>query len=231
MLFIHQIHRVVGKRAAEFEQAQREWMAALGDGDDARLLWYLDHAHGSGRSYQVITITAVSDGASWQRLVDRVRDGDLQAWARRLDGLQHDASGRVLREVDWSPFEVSLADVATDGAEHPRTLYMEDTMWPRRGQLDRYLAAAGTVYSKMLGAHDKPLLSIEAAWTTVPGAGVSPEVTLMQKIHDVSALVALLTHELPPDMARPGSWMYDALEYRDQWRSKVLRTAPWSPCY
>ena len=24
-------------------------------------------------------------------------------------------------------------------------------------------------------------------------------------------------------------WMRDALEYRDQWRSKLLRTASWSP--
>jgi hypothetical protein len=34
---------------------------------------------------------------------------------------------------------------------------------------------------------------------------------------------------MPEEMARPGNWMHDALEFRDQWRSKLLRTASWSP--
>jgi hypothetical protein len=49
VLFMHEVHTVAGDRADEFEAAFREgWMPLLADGDDARLLWYLDHAHGSG---------------------------------------------------------------------------------------------------------------------------------------------------------------------------------------
>jgi hypothetical protein len=36
------------------------------------------------------TITAARDGAACGRLIDRVATGDLQSWARELDGLQHD---------------------------------------------------------------------------------------------------------------------------------------------
>jgi hypothetical protein len=28
---------------------------------------------------------------------------------------------------------------------------------------------------------------------------------------------------------QPGMFMHDALDYRDQWESKLLRTSPWSP--
>ena len=65
MLFIHEVHKVVGKRAAEFEAAYRDgWMPLLADGSDARLAWYFDLAHGSGLAYRVVTVTAVADGAA-----------------------------------------------------------------------------------------------------------------------------------------------------------------------
>jgi hypothetical protein len=53
----------------------------------------------------------------------------------------------------------------------------------------------------------------------------------MQKVHSMPGLVHLLTHDIPAEMSRPGTWMHDALEYRDQWRSKLLRTASWSPLW
>ena len=36
-------------------------------------------------------------------------------------------------------------------------------------------------------------------------------------------------NELPEGMEAPGSWMHEALTYRERWRSQLLRTAPWSP--
>jgi hypothetical protein len=27
----------------------------------------------------------------------------------------------------------------------------------------------------------------------------------------------------------PGTWMHDALDVRDDWESRLLRSAPWSP--
>ena len=41
----------------------------LAQSSDVRLVWYLNHAMGSGPAYQVVTITALSDGATWEALV------------------------------------------------------------------------------------------------------------------------------------------------------------------
>jgi hypothetical protein len=232
MLFLHEVHRVAGAKEREFEAAFRAgWMEILAADGDARLLWFLHHAHGTGPSYQVVTVTALADGAAWERLAARVQHGDLREWAREVDSCRHDVQARLLMALDFSPLDVDLAAVPIDGRRHDPALYMEDTMWPKRGKVDEYIAAAGEVYAKMLGAHTEGdvLLRIEAAYQTMPGAGRWPEVTLMQKVHSMPGLVHLLTHDMPAELSRPGTWMHDALDYRDQWRSKLLRTAPWSP--
>ena len=57
---------------------------------------------------------------------------------------------------------------------------------------------------------------------------------LWQKIDDTNnyaALVHLLTEETPPEHKAPGSYMFEALKYRDQWESRLLRTSDWSPLY
>ncbi|HEV7761812.1 MAG TPA: hypothetical protein VGO78_22550 [Acidimicrobiales bacterium] len=235
MLLLHEVHRVVGRREKAFEAAYREWMGELAAGDDgARLLWFLHLAHGTGPSYQVVTVTGLAGGAAWERLADRVHRGDLRDRVRAIDATRHDVQGRLLLPLDFSPLDVDLAAVPTDGRTHDPSLYMEDTMWPKRGRLDDYVTAAGAIYSKMLGADDRDrevLLQIAAAGRTMAGAGRHPEVTLLQKVVSMPGLVHLLTHDLPESMRQPGRWMHDALGYRDQWRSKLLRTATWSPLW
>ena len=62
MLFMHEVHTVRGRAEDEFEAAFRDgWMATLGAGDEARLLWYANHAHGTGPAYTVVTVTAVRE--------------------------------------------------------------------------------------------------------------------------------------------------------------------------
>jgi hypothetical protein len=231
VLFIHEVHEVVGKRAAQFEEAYRDgWMSALARGTGARLAWYFDLAHGSGLSYRVVTVTAVADGAAWADLAERLAEGDLQAWGRHLDGLQHRSRGRVLTPLEWSPTIGPLADIPTGAVEHEPTIYMEDTMWPFPGKVDEYIRAAGDTYRHAIGAEDSQMgMSIELALQTMPGAGRHPEITLMQKVPSPTPLVRLLTHDIPPEVTGPGSWMHEALELRDQWQSRLLRTAPWSP--
>ena len=111
MLFLHETHCVIGAREDEFEAAYREgWMPTLAKGDDARLLWYTNHAHGSGVSYNVVTITGITDGAAWERLARRAQTGDLQPWMRELDNLRHEVTGKIMLPVEWSPLqEVDLA--------------------------------------------------------------------------------------------------------------------------
>jgi hypothetical protein len=129
---MHEVHKVRGRHEDEFEAAFRDgWMPILAAGDDARLLWYANQAHGSGPAYTVMTMTAVRDGAAWERLTRRVQRGDLQEWMRGLDALRHEVDAKLLVPLPWSPLlEVAFDEVPVDGREHEMSLYMEDTMWP-----------------------------------------------------------------------------------------------------
>ena len=190
MLFVHETHHVVGSREDEFEAAWREgWMPLLGEGDDARLLWYCHHAHGSGPAYHVVSVTAVRDGAAWERL------------ARRL----------------------------ADGATHELSIYMEDTGWPHRGRADDYVELAGSRYAPSL--EGSGFLRMEAAFRPAFGSHRRDELVLMQKILDPDRLTRLLTTEIRPEHRAAGTWMHDALDVRDRWESRLLRTSAWSPLW
>ena len=81
MLLLHEVHTVAGRHEDEFEAAFRDgWMPTLGRDDDARLLYFLKLAHGTGRAYHLVTITALRDGAAYERLATRVQRGDLRSW-------------------------------------------------------------------------------------------------------------------------------------------------------
>lgn len=234
MLFLHEVHTVLGRKEDEFEAAFRDhWMPTMAKTEYARLLWYTNHAHGSGVSYNVVTVTAVRDGRSWEDLARRVQRGDLQAWMREVDTLRHDVVGKVLVPLHWSPVQaMDLDAVPADGRRHDLTLYMEDTMWPYPGRLQDYIDASGSVYSKSLGAgRSEPFLTIELALQPAFATHVRGEVVLMQKIHDLDRLQWLLTNDMPPEIRGPGTWMHEALAVRDQWESKLLRTSTWSPLY
>jgi hypothetical protein len=232
VLLIHEVHAVKGIHEDDFEAAYRdEWMPMLADGQDARLLWYTNHAHGSGVSYNVVTVTALRDAEAWERLVYRIQKGDLQTWMRRVDELRHEVTGTLQMPLVWSPLqEVDFDTVPTDASTHEPTLYMEDTMWPFDGKLGDYIEACGAVYSKSL-EQASPFITIEAASQPAFCSQKRGEVTLMQRIHNQEQLGLLLANEMPPEHRGPGTWMYDALTVRDQWESKLLRTAPWSPLY
>jgi hypothetical protein len=232
-LFLHEVHRVRGLREDDFEAHFRDrWLPALCDGpngDDARLLWYAHQAHGSGPAYHVVTITAVANGAAYERLVERVATGDLRSWARELDGLQHDSVGKLLLALPWSPMtSVDIASVPVEPSEHELTLYMEDTGWPH-APLDDYTAFWGEVYAPML--ERSALLRIEASFQTAHGAGRRPEAILMQKVISHEGLLRLFETETHPELKQPGTFMHDALQVRDEWESRLLRTSAWSPLY
>lgn len=232
MLFMHEVHQVRGRAEDEFEAAFRDgWMPMLGAGDDARLLWYANHAHGSGPAYHVVTVTAVRDGAAWERLAVRIQKGDLRQWMRDLDELRHDVEAKLLMALPWSPLqELELNEVPTDKREHELSLYMEDTMWPYEGKFEEYIDRCGQVYAKSLEA-SASMLTIQAAFRPALGSHLRREVVLMQRISEPDALLNLLRTEIPPAYRAPGTWMYDALDLRDQWISQLLRTSAWSPLY
>jgi hypothetical protein len=211
VLYLHEVHQVVGLQQDEFEAAYRDgWMSRMADTDYARLLWYTNHAVGSGVSYNVVTITGIADGRAWEELVTRTQRGDLQSWMLDVDRLRYDVVGKVLVPVHWSPIqEIDLATVPTDGATHDLSLFMEDTGWPS-SPIDDY---------------------IQSCFQVAHGTHQRREAMLWQRIPDPAGLTHLLTTELPPEHRRPGTYMAEALKFRDQWESKLLRTSSWSPLY
>src|SRR4051812_13620027 len=232
MLFLHEVHRLVGAREDDFEAHVREgWMAALAKSDDARLAWHLKLAHGTNRAYFHVTITALRDGTAYEHLARRVADGDLRAWAADADRMRHEVTGKLLLPVPWSPLtELDFDAIPTDGAEREAALFMEDTAWPHEAKLDDYLDAARTHYAPSLEQRtERSLLTLLGVFQAALGAPRRREVVLWQRVDFPERLPALFTRELPPQVKAPGTWMHDALQVRDDWESRLLRSADWSP--
>jgi len=234
MLLLHEVHRVRGACEDEFEAAFRDrWLPELAAGDDARLLYFMHLAHGSGRAYTAVTVTAARDGAAWERLARSVQDGPLRGWAHDVDQVRHGVTAKVLLPAPWSPPLVEDLDaVPTEPVEHPLTIFMEDTAWPHDGMLDDYLDAARTHYAPSLvdsAQQGRNILQLLAVFQTAFGSGRRSEVVLWQRIVDNARLQRLLETEVAPEHRQPGSWMHDALRVRDDWESRLLRTTAWSP--
>ena len=232
MLLLHELHTVAGRHEDAFEAAFRDgWMPEVATDSGARLLYYLKLAHGTGRAYHVVTITALRDGGAYERLVQRVQRGDLRGWAADVDRFRHEVEGKILVPVEWSPMrDVDLAAVPTDGRTHESALYMEDSAWPHEAKLDAYLEAARTHYAPSLEQRtDRSLLTLLAVFQAALGAPRRREVVLWQRVDFPERLPALFTRELPAHVKGPGTWMHDALEVRDDWQSRLLRSADWSP--
>jgi hypothetical protein len=238
MLFVHETHQVLGKQENRFEDLYREWAGVLAKGDDARLLWFMHQAHGTGRAYVWVTVTAVASSAALDDLNARRRSGDLHEWTAEMDSLRHGSVAKVLEPAPFSPLtEVDLSTVPSQSEPPPDgalPLFMEDTAWPHPGQFDNYLEKAGTLYLETLRAANermqgRGLLELVAAFIPRFGSGVHREIVLWQRVNNQDGVLPLLNREVPDAYKQPGSWMIDALEVRDQWESRMLRVAGWSP--
>ncbi len=244
MIYLRETHSVIGACEDEFEAAMRDaYLPALAGTDDARLISYSNLAHGTADSYQVITYTAMRDGAAWESLVRRVDDGDMRTLAEKLDTLRHDVEGKLLIPLHWSPVrEIDLDSIPTTPQDHGLTMFIEDTMWPHEGKLEAYVEASGAQLVDDYDASfpsdvgfrqdsDEPvhLVDFEAAFRPAFGGHRRREVILWQRILQPDTFWDMIRADTPEGMKRPGQWMFDALELRDQWRSRLLRAASWSP--
>ena len=234
MLLLHEIHEVVGRHEDDFEAAFREgWAPALAETDDARLLHFLHHAHGTGVSYNVVTITWLRDAAAWSSLAARVHDGDLAGWARDVDRLRHEVTSKMLTPLPWSPVQsLSADDIPSPGVDHEPVVYMEDTVWPYEGMLDDYIERSGAHYAREMqerADEGAAILKVQSSWRTAFGTGRRREIVLWQRVMKPKAISPLVGREVPARYKQPGTWMNDALELRDRWESKLLRSARWSP--
>ena len=233
MLIVHEVHSVDGRREDDFDALWRdEWIPGVGERDDARVLHFLRHAHGTGPSYRVVTLTAFTDGAALAETRERVDAGDLAALAERMDLVRHDVDAKVLRPLPWSSPRLDLAAVPVDGVDHKAALFMEDTVWPDEGNLETYVERSGAHYARWMDSdeHDETeMLKIEAGYRTAYGAGRRREIVLWQRVIRLDWVPGLMIMEVPERLKAPGTWMHDALQLRDQWESRLLRSTRWSP--
>jgi hypothetical protein len=213
---------------AEFEEAYRTgWKRLVEGGGLARLLWFWLHTHGTGPSYQAVSITAIASWAAWGNIAEQARrDGNpLNTWCREVCSLRREVTSKILIPAPWSPLqEVDLAAPPAPPPAEP-VLHLHDTGWPFAGKLDSYVDALGRVYYPQV--RRSAMISVEACWVTAPGTGRFHEVVLLQKVLDWPRYSHLLTHG--EGSSRPGEWMQEGLKHRDRWESKLLRTAAWSP--
>ena len=124
--------------------------------DDARLLYFLRLAHGTGRAYHTVTITALRDGAAYERLATRVQRGDLRSWAADLDLLRHEVEGKLLLPVDWSPMQD--LDLTTVPVRRPRAR--------RRALHGR--RARGRTRPRSTATSRRPARTTRRAWSNAP---------------------------------------------------------------
>ncbi len=233
MLYLHEVHRVAGRYEAQFEtHVDDGWLAALAATDDARLAWHLQLAHGTGRAYFHVTITALRDGNAYERLARRVQSGDLRSWAAHADTLRHDVTGKLLLPVPWGPQITAFDEIPVDGEARDQALFMQDSAWPYEAKLDDYLEAARTHYAPSLEVHtNRSLLEMVGVFQAALGAARRREVLLWQRVLFPERLTGLFTSDLPERVKAPGTWMHDALEVRDDWESQLLRTTKRSPLH
>lgn len=211
----------------EFGEALRTaWRPLLEERGEARLLWVWQLTHGTGASYQALSISAVRDWQTWGALTERMQTDDRwRACDRTLWTLRREVTRKLLVPAPWSPLHaVDLTAPAAAPAAAPG-LYLHDTGWPYPGKLDDYVAALGSVYLPQV--RQSRMISVEACWTVAAGTGRHHEVVLLQKILDWPRFTELLAKG--EQGAQRGGWMVKGLEYRERWESKLLRCVPWSP--
>ena len=221
MIYVHEVHDVAGGKMDAFGEAMRtEWRPLVEDGGRARVLWFWQLAHGTGASYQAVSITAVRDWQTWGAIVDDTR---FRGWQRRACEVRREVTAKVLLPTAWSPLRVD--DASPPRASGAPAMYLHDTGWPFTGKLEDYVEALGSIFYPQ--TRNARMISVAACWTVAPGTGRHHEVVLLQRIEDWEQFSRLLTRG--EQGAQRGGWMEEGLRYRDRWESKLLRCAEWSP--
>jgi hypothetical protein len=229
MIFLHETHEIVGGKAREFEDAYREiYLPLVQTGERARLVWYWHHTHGTGPSYQAISMTAIRDWQTWGEIVAEMKsDPGWRRWWDACWEVRREVRTKLMQATPWSPLQEVDLSGGGDPPAHDPTLYLHDTGWPYVGKLDAYVDALGSIFYPATAKYK--MISVAACWTTCPGSGRHHEVLLLQKIENWKLFSHLLTAGERP--VQPGDWMVEGLRFRDQWESKLLRTTEWSPTY
>ena len=167
MIFLHEIHEIIGGRTPDFEAAlQSQWRPLIEADGRARLLWFWHLTHGTGPSYQAVSITAVRDWAAWSEIVAAMRGKAWRPWWDVCWTLRREVVSKLLQPTPWSPLQSVDLSAAASSAPGESALYLHDTGWPYTGKLDEYVAALGSVFYP--ATHNYKMIRVEACWTVCP---------------------------------------------------------------
>src|SRR5439155_6798163 len=129
------------------DAVRTHWRPLVEEDGRARLLWFWHLTHGTGASYQAVSITAVRDWATWGALVAQAAaDERFRDWQRRVWTLRREVTAKLLLPVPWSPLrESDLTTVSAPVVDAP-AMYLLVTGLPFVGMLDEYDEALVSIF-------------------------------------------------------------------------------------
>jgi hypothetical protein len=230
MFFVHEIHALNASRAEEFETTLRdEWIPALAGEGGVRLVWCARSIPGSASFPEMVTMTAVEDGAALERLGARCRSGDLRDLSAELGRHRLELTTRVLAALEeFNPYSVDLDDVPLVRTDAPSEMYIHDFVVPQPGMQRIYEVQMREAFMKMLEMEALPMKTW-GGFETVSGGGRVPLSLMITYIANATAITNLLSEGNPRVVPEPGSWMREGLKLRDTWVSRLVRSVTWSP--
>jgi hypothetical protein len=226
VLYLHQIHQLRPDGESAFEAFIRdEWLPVVNAHAGARFAWYGTSTPSARFADEAITITAFDDPVALGRFADAERHSAL---SRALAGHRIGAQTRLLQPIDYDPWTAAGTPIPDGPTEGPITAYMHDFVPPVTGQMKAYADMMRERYMA-LSSQELSGVVLRTSWRTVSGGGPLPEMFNLSEIRDVDALVTLVANEIPREYKQMGTWMWEALATRDQWTTRLARSASWSP--
>jgi hypothetical protein len=230
MFYVHEIHALDAARGEAFETMVHDhWVPALAAEPGMRLVWCVRSMPGTASYPELITMTAVEDGAALERLGGRSRSGDLRELSSELGRHRTGVTTRVLASMEeFNPYSVDLdqVPVARDGA--PSEMYIHDFVAPQPGMQRIYEVQMREAFMKMLEIDALPMKTW-GGFETVAGGGRVPQSLMVTWIANPPAISNLVWQGNPRVAPEPGTWMSEGLKLRDTWISRLVRSVPWSP--
>lgn len=220
MLYVHDTYAVMGEREFDFEDAVRESYASAVADDDTRFVRYLQSVHSSAEGYLVVMLTALRDGDALDRLVRRLRYGDLSAYFTHISSMRYQARSLLLVRADWAGGpDLDLASVPVGDTDHAAAFFREDALEGKGIN-----AALSTLASHRAPSGDA-VLTLEAAFQ--PALDTDTAARVLYRLADKDRLTAAWATDAGwGDW--PGSLMPD-LPDGVRGSGRYLRSARWSP--
>lgn len=175
-----------------------------------------------------ISLNAVRTSEDLRAFLDWTTSGEGAAERRLSTEFSRGRQRKVLMAAPWSPMR-DWEEVA-DGAfsrDMATGIFMEDTGWPY-AKLSAYVDFQHREYWEPLQKwlHAGALLRLRGFFVVAFGSGQRPEAVFLQEVLDTKALERLVGEPEKYDPETfPGSYMVHGLQYRDQWRSRILLSA------